>query len=160
MVVMRAGLRVGRRAPALVLVALLSGCGAGDPPRPPSACTASAEAIERALHRAPATVTLEGGARLSDCVARARSDADLQNTGLVLTRAADHLAEPAQHGDARAAAALGYLVGATRRGAARTTGIQEQLKRRVEQAAAFLDGGGPDVAAALARGIRAGEATG
>jgi hypothetical protein len=145
---------------ALALVALVLGCGASDPPRPAGACTASAQAIERALQRAPATVTLDGGARLSDCVARARSDADLQNAGLVLTQAADHLAERARSGDARAAAALGYLVGATRRGAARTTGIQEQLKRRVEQAAAFLADGGPGVAAALARGMRAGEATG
>ena len=148
-------------APAAVaLVALLGGCGSSDPPRPPSACTESAQTIEQALGRAPATVTLDGGARLSDCVARARSSADLQTTGLVLTRAADHLAERAQRGDARAAAALGYLVGATRRGAARTTGIQEQLKRRVEQTAALLEPGGPDVAVALARGIRAGEATG
>ena len=145
---------------ALALVALFPGCGGSDPPRPAGACTASAGAIERALQRAPATVTLDGGARLSDCVARARSDADLQNAGLVLTRAADHLAERARGGDARAAAALGYLVGATRRGAARTTGIQEQLKRRLEQAAAFLEEGGPGVAAALARGMRAGEATG
>jgi hypothetical protein len=145
---------------ALAVAAVLSGCGAGDPQHPPSACTASAAAIEQSLARAPEVVTLEDGTRLSDCVSRARTNADLQTTGLVLTRAADHLAERAQRGDAGAAEALGYLVGAARRGARRTTGIQEQLKRRVEQAAAFLDEGGPAVAAALRRGIAAGEATG
>jgi hypothetical protein len=145
---------------ALALLMLVGGCGGSDPPRPPGACTASPQAVERALDRAPATVTLGDGARLSDCVAAARTNADLQSTGVVLLRVADHLAERARRGDARAAAALGYLVGATRRGAARTTGIQEQLKRRVEQAAAFLEAGGPGVAAALVRGMRAGEATG
>lgn len=145
---------------ALALAALVGGCGGNDAPRPDAACTASADAVERALHRAPATVTLSGGARLSDCVSRSRSDADLQSVGLVLTRAADHLAERAQHGDVRAATSLGYLIGAARRGASRTTGVQAQLERRLASAAAFLDGAGSPVAAALQRGLRAGEATG
>jgi hypothetical protein len=154
-------MRRGSASTAFVLLALVAGCGGDeDVPGPAAACTASPGAIERALDRAPSTVTLEGGVRLSDCVALARSDAQLQSAGAVLTRAADDLAARAQRGDADAAVALGYLVGAARRGAARTAGIQAQLQRRVESAAAFVGEGGPEVATALRRGVRAGEATG
>jgi hypothetical protein len=142
------------------LTAAAAACGAGEPPPLDAACTASPAAIERALARAPAPVTLGSGTRLSECVARARSDADLQNAGVVLTRAADHLAVRAQRGDAHAALGLGYLVGAARRGAKRTAGIHAELARRVESAARLLADGGPDVAGALRRGLRAGEATG
>jgi hypothetical protein len=146
---------------ALAPLGLAAGaCGAGEPPPPDAACTASPEAIERALARAPAPVTVGSGMRLSECISRARSDADLQNEGVVLTRAADHLAVRAQRGDARAALGLGYLVGATRRGAARTAGIHAELAHRVESAARLLADGGPAVVAALKRGLRAGEATG
>ena len=150
-----------RRTAALVAFTLLAaaGCGA-EKPAPDTACTASPEAIERALQRAPGPVTLGTGTRLSDCVSRARTDAELQNAGVVLSGAADHLAIRAKRGDARAGLALGYLVGAARRGAARTTGIQAQLARRMERAAAFVDEGGPAVAAALQQGLRAGQATG
>jgi hypothetical protein len=152
---------MARRLAALVAcpVLALAACGAGEPPLHPS-CTESPQAIEKALQRAPRAVTLAGGARLSDCVSSARTDADLQEAGLVLTGAADDLAFRAQRGDARAAIARGYRVGAARRGAARTAGIQAELQRRVEHAAAFLEVGGPAVAAAVRRGMRAGEATG
>src|SRR5919206_1066474 len=130
-----------RLAALLALAAALgaaAGCGGGDPPGVDEACLASPDAIERALARAPAPVTLGSGTRLSECVSRARSDGDLQTTGLVLTRAADHLAGRAQHGDADAALDLGYLVGAARRGAARTNGIHAELARRVESSARVL----------------------
>jgi hypothetical protein len=152
-----------RRLAALLassLVALAAGCGGDDPPAPHPACTASARAIERALARAPQPVTLSGGARLSECVARSRNDAQLQETGLVLTRAAEDLALRARDGDLVAATGLGYLVGAARRGAARTAGIHAELQRRVERSAAFIADGGPRAAAALRRGLRAGRATG
>ena len=144
---------------ALAPLGMVAACGGGDPPLD-AACTTSAQAIERALQRAPAPVTLGSGTRLSDCVSRARSNAELQNAGVVLTRAADHLSSRAQRGDAHAAVDLGYLVGAARRGAARTSGIHAELQRRVESAAAFLNEGGPAVSAALRRALRAGEATG
>jgi hypothetical protein len=148
--------------PALALALAAAGCGSGDDAAPvAAACTASPGAIERALARAPAPVTLASGTRLSDCVAGARTDADLQNAGLVLTRAADHLADRAQRGDAGAALDLGYLVGAARRGAARTNGIHAELARRVESAARVLaDGRSANLAGALERGLRAGRATG
>jgi F0F1-type ATP synthase membrane subunit c/vacuolar-type H+-ATPase subunit K len=150
------------RPAALVVFALMavSACGGRDHPPLDAVCTSSPGAIERALSRAPAPVTLDGSTRLSDCVSRARSDAELQNAGAVLTGAADHLAVRARGGDAKAGVALGYLVGAARRGAARTPGLQAQLARRMESAAAFVDEGGPAVAAAIERGRRAGRATG
>ena len=157
-----------RRVAVLLALALsaataTAACGGGDPPRQDPACIAPAQTIERALTHAPAPVTLESGTRLSDCIARARSDADLQNTGLVLTRVADDLAARAQRGDARAALLLGYLVGAARRGAAHTNGIHAELQHRMESAARPLSeeaAGRPTIARALARGLRAGEATG
>jgi hypothetical protein len=156
---------MARRTAALLAVAALGaaagGCGSSDSPRVDAACTVSPAAIERALARAPRPVALPSGTRLSECVSDARTDADLQNAGLVLTRAADHLAARAQRGDASAAVALGYLVGAARRGAARTNGIHAELARRVESAARVLaNGGGAAAAGALERGMRAGEATG
>ena len=66
----------------------------------------------------------------------------------------------ARAGDAQSGVERGYHVGATRRGAARTTGIHAQLARRMQPAAAFVDEAGAEVAAALQRGLRAGQATG
>jgi hypothetical protein len=158
---------MARRHAALLALALsatvATACGGADPPRQDPACIGSPQAIERALGRAPAPVTLGSGTRLSDCVARARSDADLQNTGLLFTRVADDLAARAQRGDAEAALGLGYLVGAARRAAAHTNGIHAELQHRMESAARPLSeeaAGSPTITRALARGLRAGEATG
>jgi hypothetical protein len=147
------------RALALFAAVALAACGATSAPLD-GACLRSSGAIERALARAPRPVTLPSGTRLSQCVANARSDSDLQNAGAVLTRAADHLSAAAGAGDANAALRLGYLVGATRRGAARTAGIHAELQRHIERAAAVLVDGSARIAAALADGQRAGEATG
>jgi hypothetical protein len=147
------------RVLALLAAASLAACGAADDPLD-EACVSGPGAIEHALARAPGPVTLPSGTRLSQCVSNARSDADLQTAGAVLTRAADHLAARARAGDADAALRLGYLVGATRRGAKRTAGIHAELQRHIERSAAVLDGAGARIAAALADGQRAGEATG
>jgi len=147
------------RVLALLAAASLAACGAAGDPLD-EACMSGPGAIERALARAPAAVTLPSGTRLSQCVANARTDADLQSAGTVLTRAADHLAARARTGDADAALRLGYLVGAARRGAKRTAGIHAELQRHIERSAAVLDGAGARIAAALSAGLRAGEATG
>jgi hypothetical protein len=147
------------RALALFAAAALAACGATSAPLD-EACLGSAGAIERALARAPQPVTLPSGTRLSQCVANARSDADLQNAGAVLTRAADHLSAAARAGDTGAALRLGYLVGAALRGARRTAGIHAELQRHIERSAAALGGTGARIATALANGQRAGEATG
>ena len=59
-----------RLAAALVCLAL-AGCGEDDPPLD-ATCTASPEAIVRALDGAPGEVALASGTRLSQCVSRAR----------------------------------------------------------------------------------------
>jgi len=143
---------------ALAALALAGGCGGEDAPSLDPACTESAEAISRALERAPAPVLLSTGTRVSECFTRARTDGELQNAGIVITRAAEELAARAEAGDERAATALGYLVGAARRGAARTAGVAAELLRRIERAAAFVED--PAVLRALRRGIAAGERTG
>jgi hypothetical protein len=147
------------RVLALLAAVSLAACGASTPTLD-EACMGSAGAIEHALVRAPRPVTLPSGTRLSQCVSNARSDADLQTAGAVLTRAADHLSAQAHAGDREAALRLGYLVGAARRGAKRTAGIHAELQRHIERAAAVLDDAGATVARALARGQSAGEATG
>jgi hypothetical protein len=150
-----------RRLAALLACAVpaASACGADEPPLA-AACTQSSAAIERALQRAPVTVRLGDGTALSDCFANARTDAALQSFGVIAVGAAEHLGVRARRGDARAAVQLGYLVGAARRGARRSSGIQAELARRVARAAAFVDDGGAAASAALARGMRAGEAGG
>jgi hypothetical protein len=148
------------RVLALLAAASLAACGTSGDPALDEACMSGPGAIEHALTRAPRPVTLPSGTRLSQCVANARSDADLQTAGAVLTRAADHLSAQARSGDAVAALRLGYLVGAARRGAKRTAGIHAELQRHIERSAAGLDGSGARVVAALAEGQRAGEATG
>jgi len=83
------------RVLALLAAASLVACGSTADPLD-EACMSGAGAIERALARAPAPVTLPSGTRLSQCVSNARSDADLQTAGAVLTRAADHLSAQAR----------------------------------------------------------------
>lgn len=150
-----------RLAALLVCPAVaVAACGRGEPAFD-QACAESTQAIERALAAAPGRVALPSGTRLSQCVAAARSDADLQNAGTTLTGAADDLAERALHGDAHAPLELGYLIGAARAGARHSAGVQDELVRHVELAGARVVGGAqPTARAELARGMRAGEARG
>lgn len=78
--------------------------------------------------------------------------------GAIYTSTADRLARSAPADDA-AAIRLGYLIGATRRGATHTAGIHLELVRRLEQAAGF-DGLPPARRAALGMGIAAGRRSG
>src|SRR4051794_32307180 len=102
-----------------------AGCG-GDTPDLPSSCTRGEAGVARALTAAPGHVALADGTRLSTCINRARSDAQLQTVGLIWTRVADGFARQIARSDA-AALRLGYLVGATKRGARTTSGIHEEL---------------------------------
>jgi hypothetical protein len=120
-------------------------------------CLNGPQDIEHALLSAPGPVALPDGTRLSECVARARSDGDLQNVGFVFTRAADDLA--LRISDKASALRLGYLIGATRRGALHTAGVATELTRRVEQDAR-LGAANPDTTSALHSGVTAGESTG
>jgi hypothetical protein len=151
-----------RRAAALALPTLavaLVAAGCGDEDRPlPAACASGPAPTIRALATAPGPVRLAGGTKLSSCVERARSDADIQTVGSVLTRTADTLAGAMDRSD-EAALQLGYLIGAVRKGARHTSGIHQELVRRVEQAIG-VDGAPPRRRAAFDRGLAAGERTG
>lgn len=149
---------LGRYAVALLAVAALAGCGDDGPPPVDFACTASPQAVERALEQAPGDVRLQGGVPLSRCIANARNDAELQNVGTVFTIAAEHLEDVAPR-DETAALRLGFLIGAARRGGARANGVQAELIRRLERSGA-LDGATPAARSALNRGLAAGEERG
>jgi hypothetical protein len=151
--------RLVRRSVGIVagLALGVAGCGAAAKPLP-VACTVSAGAYERALASAPAAVRLTDGTPISTCVARALQVEQLEQVGGLLTSEADRLAVGAV-GNPATATALGYLVGATRRGAAQTNGVAAQLARRVETAAALRDAG-PASLQALHRGNVAGQTSG
>ena len=140
----------------VALVAGLAGCGGATPPLP-ATCALSAGAFEQALAAAPGPVRLTDGTPISVCVDRARSGADLVNVGTVLTAAADDLATRATR--PAVALELGYLVGATRRGATHTNGVAAELRHRIDAAAA-LRGAGAAALAALHQGIAAGQSSG
>lgn len=142
---------------ALLLALLLAGCA--DKTKPvPTACLGGAAPIAQALDRAPGAVALTDGTRLSTCVSRSRSDADLQTLGSSFMQVADSLRTRAAHDDA-AALRLGYLRGAARRGAKGNPGIAENLERRLEQTT-ILSRASASARAALARGVHAGESGG
>lgn len=151
---------MGLTASALTLVIACfgaAGCRSSDP-HLPGVCSEGTAGIERALAAAPGAVMLAGGVKLSDCVARARSDGELQTLGFVYTRVADALAQRMATSDA-AAVQLGYLVGATRRGGARTNGIHAELVRRMDQSIG-IDGAPRHRRSAFARGVAAGRSGG
>lgn len=143
---------------AAIVVLLLAGCGKDDAPEP-DACRDTADAFVRALERAPAPVRLADGTRLSTCIGRVRSDADLQSLGVSLKGAADALRERAGS-DLAAATALGYLAGAVRAGVAHNAGLTTELGRSVARAARLDDGAPQAAVAAQASGQRAGADTG
>ena len=124
------------------MLALLvaAGCGEEKTVLAP-ACTDSAGAIVTALEQAPGPVTLGDGTTLSRCVDQARSDVELQSLGMVLTSAAEQLAEQRRH-----AWPLGYLVGAAQRGSEHNSGVGAELVRRLESAGRRV-GDGPRAAA-------------
>ncbi len=124
----------------------------------PVACTEDPAVIARALDGAPGTVRLVDGTSISTCVLRAQSEGDLQSVGAVLTTVADDLRVSARSQDP-AALRLGYLIGAVRRGASHTNGVQAELVRRLEQDS-LLDGTPITRQAAMGRGIAAGQAGG
>ncbi|MGI8802496.1 MAG: hypothetical protein ACR2KV_10035 [Solirubrobacteraceae bacterium] len=151
--------RLGRRAGiAFGLVAGLAACGAAAPSTP-AACMTGTAAIEQALAVAPGPVRLADGTTISTCIADASgSGIQLEEVGSLLIGTADRLAVRAVASPPDALE-LGYLIGAARRGAARSTGLAGQLRQRVEGAGA-LRGAGPASLAALHRGILAGQDTG
>lgn len=135
---------------------LLSACG-GRAELPAACVQASAGDVVAALRDAPGPVALSDGTLLSECVGEAVSDGDLQAVGLTFTAAAAQLARRLPDRDA--ALQLGFLMGATERGAQRTAGVQAELAQRIAQTAGF-DGGARGQRATLARGRSAGRRDG
>jgi len=148
-------------AVTITVSAALGACG-DDVPAASELCLGDAAPIETALRGVAGggAVALPDATTLAQCVERATSDAQLQSLGLTFTTAADHLAERAERPDADAARQLGFLVGATRRGAARTNGTHLELARRIGLVAGRLEGLPANVAAALRAGVTEGERRG
>jgi len=145
---------------ALAATLLLAGCAKEEAEPVPASCIGEPSVLLTALAQAPRAVRLPGGTRLSRCVSAARSDSDLQSLGIALGRAADVLRARAA-ADPDAALQLGYLAGAVRSGARRTSGaLATQLARRMTQLATLAPDAGAAATAALARGARAGESSG
>ena len=111
-----------------------------------------------ALRAAPGQVALRDGTKLSTCLRRADSDAELQEVGLAYTSVASRLVEQVPRSN-DAAVRLGYLVGASQKGAERTQGVGLELSRRLEQAIG-IGGAPPARRAAYRRGLAAGKRTG
>jgi hypothetical protein len=140
----------------VLLAAALTACGKEDAPRLPAECKTGPGTVRSALAAAPARVSLEGTA-ISGCVDHASDSADVQTVGFTLVSVAEDLAQEARRApDGRAALELGYLVGATERGAARTQGIHDELVSRLRQELLLVD----TRSAVFRRGERAGRASG
>ena len=134
--------------------AFASGCGSGNDP-PPAACSDGARTVLGALQRAPGDVALEGGTRISTCVERSLDTGEIQTLGLTYLAVANTELKLMPRSDA-AALRLGFLVGAVRRGASKTNGVQIELVRRLDQVAGVGGPPGPR-RAAYRRGMAAGE---
>jgi len=146
----------GKALVALAIALAIGGCSSDDPPRAAVECKEGAEALRAALAQAPARVEL-GDTPLSECLTRGSSAADLQQVGAAYIATATVLADQARvHPAGPEALQLGYLVGAVRRGAARTQGVHDELRRRVEQELTGVD----IRSAGYRRGYEAGRARG
>jgi hypothetical protein len=128
----------------------------------PSACVGTDQAgYVEALQAAPAAVRLRGGTPISECVSRVRTDAELQNLGVIVHTVAEELADRVRAtGDLAAARQLGYLNAAIASGAADSNGIAAELERRVSVTGTGLAEASPAVGRALEQGRVAGAARG
>jgi hypothetical protein len=141
-------------AVALALTAVA--CGTDEAERLPAACTNGPQAIAAALRSAPAAVRLHG-VPLSACLNDEAGAGDLQVVGSSYVAVSARLADQARSKPEGAAALrLGYLVGATRRGAGDQHGVHAELVRRLEQELLAVD----TDSVAFDRGLRAGRRSG
>jgi hypothetical protein len=137
-----------------ILVVLLAGCGSDRSESLPAACTEGPGAIQKALVKAPARVTVDG-TPISECFNRDARGDDEQIVGTNLLAAAQQLGDRAKGGDEQAALRLGYLVGAAKRGSKRN-GLGAEIIRRLEVETSGLG----STRAAYERGLRAGSTQG
>jgi hypothetical protein len=132
---------IARAALAFLLVlmplAVAAGCGKQDDSTP-VACLHGKEVYLAALADAPGAVKLAGDTPISECLAENQQGGDLATVGEAMVETATEL-----NGEARtvpaspAALQLGYLIGATQRGADSTEGIHADLLRRLTVAARY-----------------------
>jgi hypothetical protein len=128
---------------ALLLAALVGGCGSQDDAAP-VACREGSSAYLDALAAAPGEVRLDGETPISDCLAENQQGGDLATVGTALVEAATKLnAEARAQPGSDAGVRLGYLIGAAQRGAERTEGIHADLVRRLTVAARYAPGREP-----------------
>ncbi|HEX8647031.1 MAG TPA: hypothetical protein VF715_09010 [Thermoleophilaceae bacterium] len=131
----------------------MGGCSTEDSSPVPVACKEGPDTVRAALARAPARVELDG-TPLSECFTRGANSADLQQVGASYVSVAARLADAARRRPGGPdALRLGYLVGASKRGEARTQGIHHDLMRRIEQELTGVDTASP----AYRRGFQAGQ---
>jgi hypothetical protein len=115
------------------MLVLVCGCG-NDEHRVPAACLEGPKSLQIALEKAPGEVRLENGTKLSECFNRAANPAEIQQVGAIFIDVAEGLAATSRkQPHSRATTQLGYLIGATRRGAGGTQGIHYETQRRIEQ---------------------------
>lgn len=132
-----------------------AGCSSDGEESLPAACLAGEKNLQAALVEAPGPVELDG-TPLSGCFVESSAPAEIQDVGATfLAVAADLGTAAAEQPEGDEALRLGYLVGAVRRGAARTQGIHTELVRRLEQEAAPVAD-----STAYARGERTGRRSG
>jgi hypothetical protein len=140
---------------ALALLLPLAGCGGGDP-GVPVACSGGPGTVRTALASAPRPVRLDG-TRLSKCLARGSTSADVQEIGGMFLTVTQQLAPQARAAPgSRAAVELGYLVGALRRGAGQGFGVYYESERRVESELRGVDQSSPAFRQAEQAGERSG----
>jgi hypothetical protein len=156
-----------RRLPALAALATalaLTACGSGSSSDTAAACLQGPSAYLQALEAAPAPVRLEGSVAISDCLAEGQDAGELAVVGQSLVSASTKLNAEARRSPASPAPVeLGYLVAAVAKGAEETSGIHDDLVRRVESAARFSPGGGEqseDFKRGFGRGYAGGQQSG
>jgi hypothetical protein len=138
-----------------VALALIAGCGADRSESLPAACSEGPGAVTKALAEAPGKVVIDGITPISRCFNRDARGDDVQIVGSILVAVAQQLGDKARDGDKTAALRLGYLAGASQRGAKRN-GLAGEMIRRID---AEVNGLG-DRHSAYERGLRAGLARG
>lgn len=143
---------VGMLSLAGLALALLPGCARQQEVTVPVECQAGRAAIRSALRTAPAPVRVDG-VPLSACLTISSDAADIAAVGEEYLAVASGLAERARRRPGgEDALRLGYLVGAVRRGANRTQGVNDEMLRRIEQELLTVD--------ARTRAFREGERAG
>jgi hypothetical protein len=137
---------VPRPALALLIATLaLAGCGnSNESGHTPDPCLSGPVYYKAALKKAPDRVRLPGNTPISGCLVSDQTAGDLGNVGNYMVKVATGLNATARRDTAGAATVqLGYLVGAATRGASETSGIHDELIRRLEAAALYSPAGKP-----------------